>query len=97
MVLAWYVYHEGQQLWLFGQGPLVDGRAEVPLRIYAGAQFPPAFAAGQVQGEAWGTVSLRFPDADSAQVSWAPLLPDYSAGSLDLVRLTELSGHACAR
>lgn len=93
LVLAWYVYADGQQLWLFGQAPLVDGQAEVPMLAYQGADFPPAFVASEVSSSAWGTVTMRFTGPNSARADWEANTS--ASGSIDLVRLTGLVGHRC--
>ena len=39
----WYVYQDGLPIWLFGQGEMLDGIAELETFITSGAQFPPNF------------------------------------------------------
>ena len=95
VVLAWYVYLDGRQVWLFGQAALVDGIAEVPMSTYAGAQFPPDFAAEQVSSLPWGTVTIRFTGPNAARVDWVSDAPGYGNGGIDVTRLTQLVGHAC--
>ncbi|MCB1629898.1 MAG: hypothetical protein KDI48_19365, partial [Xanthomonadales bacterium] len=96
VVLAWYVYRDGQQLWLFGQAPLVDGVATVPMLSYRGAQFPPDFSAASVAASPWGTVTIDFSASDAAQVQWQSELPAFGSGALELTRLTRLVGHSCS-
>ncbi|MCB1609642.1 MAG: hypothetical protein KDI71_21985, partial [Xanthomonadales bacterium] len=96
VVLAWYVYRDGQQLWLFGQAPLVEGVATVPMLSYRGAQFPPDFAAATVAASPWGTVTINFSANDAAQVQWQSELPAFGSGALELIRLTRLVGHSCS-
>jgi hypothetical protein len=94
-LVAWYVYLDGEQVWLLGQAPIANDQALIPMMAYAGAQFPPDFVPGDVASTPWGTLSLQFTGADSAQASWTTSQPGYSDGAMDLVRLTELAGHGC--
>lgn len=93
LVLAWYVCEDSLQLWLFGQAPLVDGQAEVPLLAYQGADFPPAFVSSAVSSSAWGTVTMHFTGPNSARADWQSNAS--SSGSLELTRLTGIVGHRC--
>jgi hypothetical protein len=95
VILAWYVYQDGEQVWLFGQGPLINDSAEVAMGIFSGADFPPNFDTSTVINDPWGTVSLTFTGPNSASASWTSSVPGYADGSIELVRLTQLSGQAC--
>ena len=92
LLVSWYVYKDGQQIWLLGQAPLVDGIANITLSQFSGAQFPPSFVSGDVVSETWGDLEFRFTGPDSATATWAPVAEGFTAGSLDLERLTELEG-----
>jgi len=95
LVLVWYTYLDGEQKWILGNGPLIDGRADVEMSIFSGAEFPPDFNTDTVVEEPWGTVSFEYTGASSAIASWTTDYPGYSSGSMTLQRLTELSGHNC--
>ena len=95
IVLAWYVYLNGAQVWLLGQGPLENDSAVIPVIEYTGAGFPPAFLSEAVVADPWGTVRINFTGPTSAAVNWTTTSSDFSNGSLELVRLTTLSGHVC--
>ena len=94
LVLSWYVYLDGQQVWLFGQGPINDGAATVTLERFSGADFPPGFAADEVLSQHWGTTALQF-SSDAVTVSWDSDDPNFADGNMVMIRLTELAGHAC--
>ena len=94
LVLSWYVYLDGQQVWLFGQGPINDGAATVTLERFSGADFPPGFVADDVLRQHWGTMALQF-TADAVTVSWDSDDPAFADGDMVMIRLTELAGHAC--
>ena len=36
VLIAWYVYQDGAQVWLLGQAPIMNGQAEVPLAAKIG-------------------------------------------------------------
>ncbi len=95
-LVAWYVYIEGEQLWLLGLAPFADGAAEIPLSSYAGADFPPDFVAADATPTSWGTLFLESTGPDSATVRWEADSPGFSDGALELSRLTRLGGQACA-
>jgi hypothetical protein len=95
VIVAWYVYLDGEQVWLLGSAPFADDHADVPLQSFTGAQFPPGFLPGDVVPTDWGVLSVDFLGPDSAEASWTTTQPGYSNGSIDLVRLTGLGGHAC--
>jgi hypothetical protein len=95
VLLAWYVYQDGEQVWLLGTGPLIGDTAEVAMQIFSGADFPPDFASGDVVSPAWGTVTFEFTGNDTARASWTSSIAGYPDGNVDLIRLTQLSGHIC--
>jgi hypothetical protein len=95
MLAVWYAYLGGAQRWMLAQGPINGDTATMQVQMTLGADFPPNFVANQVQRLNWGTLSFRAIDANHAQINWTTTQPGFSNGSLDLVRLTSLSGHAC--
>jgi hypothetical protein len=94
-VATWYTYLGGRQAWLLGEGPLVDGVAELATSITSGGQFPPAFAPGQVREDTWGRLRIRTRGPDQLQIDWDSPLPGFGSGSLGLSRLTTLDGRSC--
>ncbi|MEJ8567214.1 hypothetical protein [Elongatibacter sediminis] len=97
-VVAWYVYDaDGNLLWLFGTGDIDGDSIHVTLEMFSGGAFPPAFDPAMVQTEVWGEMTLTFQDCENGQMSWTPVMAGFSAGSMALVRLTAIDGHACGR
>ncbi|MFK7955477.1 MAG: S8 family serine peptidase [Lysobacterales bacterium] len=92
VILAWYVYQNGEQVWLFGQAPLNGDTVSVPLSAFNGADFPPNFDAGAVNISDWGTLDVTFNGPDDATMSWQPTASGYTSGTLDVTRLTGLKG-----
>ena len=95
LLLAWYVYLDGEQVWMLGIAPLIDNQAEVSLQIFSGADFPPDFDSASVAGPVWGTVSIEFTGPDAASATWSSDFDGFGNGSIELVRLTRLEGHVC--
>ncbi|WP_313917977.1 hypothetical protein [Tahibacter sp.] len=98
VVTYWYTYRpDGSPLWLSGVGSAADGVVRVDLYEGggSGAQFPFNFVADAVTQTRWGSATLRFTSNNTLDVSYAPALSGYAAGSASLVRLTELAGRAC--
>ena len=95
LLLVWYVYLDGEQKWMLGIAPLVDGQASVDMSIFSGADFPPDFDPDTVAEEPWGTVLFKYTGASTATASWTTVYPGYTNGSMNLERLTTLSGNQC--
>jgi len=95
LLAIWYVYQDGAQRWLVGQGPVVGDSATMDLVSTRGATFPPAFNPAQVVREAWGTLRFTAIDGDRARIEWNSVAPGYGAGSMELRRLSSLYGNAC--
>lgn len=84
---AWYTYADGQPLWLFGAAAADGDRVRMTLYSAAGADFPPRFAAEEVQIEAFGELELRFSSASVGQATWTTTRPGFASGSMPLQRL----------
>lgn len=95
LAVVWYVYLDGEQRFLIGAGPINGASASVPLSITDGADFPPAFAAGDVRTQAWGTLQFTALGPDSARITWSSPFAGFNEGSLPLSRLTSLRGRGC--
>ncbi len=92
VILAWYVYQDGEQVWLFGQAPMSGDTVTVALSAFSGADFPPNFDPSTVNISDWGSLEVSFSGPDTATMSWQPTAQGYTSGSLDLQRLTGLKG-----
>ncbi|HEX7917474.1 hypothetical protein [Rudaea sp.] len=96
MLAFWYVYdNAGNNLWLVGQGSYVGDTATLQVQTGSGGMFPPNFDKTRIVRSNWGTLTLKFSDCNNATAQWNPVIPAYSSGSMDLVRLTGISGLAC--
>jgi hypothetical protein len=96
IVVTWYTYDLGRQMWLAGSAPLEDGAefVEVPMEVFSGTDFGDAFATGEVRRDDWGTLVFSFPDCATANVEYDSEL-DFGQGAISLIRLTNLVGVTC--
>lgn len=96
VLAAWYVYLDGDQVWLLGQGPLSGDVAELQIiEHFSGTDFPPNFEPQEVIRRDFGTLTIAFTGPDSADISWDTVLPEFTDGSMAVQRLTQLKGRAC--
>lgn len=96
MVVYWYDYFEGKQIWMNGAASFNWGASEVtvPLQITSGAQFGAAFAPNQVASNtAWGRVAVRFTGCDRGQFRFES---SYGNGEYSLTRITVPNGSRCS-
>jgi hypothetical protein len=94
-LINWFTYIDGKQIWLTGLGEMEGDTLTAELSSYSEGQFPPLFDPLSVRTNPWGLISMVFNDNDHAEVSWAPVDDRFSAGSLNVERLTQLLGHEC--
>lgn len=96
-VVYFYGYENGEQLWLIGSGPGIDGNtASVEVIRTRGADWGDAFDPGDVTLDVVGTMSFEFEDCDSGTVEFTPGATSLTAFSTDIVRLTNISGRDCS-
>lgn len=72
MVVYWFTYQDGEQLWLVGAAPfdLDQSAVEVPVEVTRGAGFGDDFDPADVSSEAWGTLTLDFFGCNSLSLSY---------------------------
>lgn len=95
MVIYWYDYFEGEQVWMTGSVGFDWGASslQVPMLITRGGQFGDAFDPAQVQlTEDWGTLTVRFTGCRSAEFSYESA---FGSGSMSLQRITQPLGSRC--
>lgn len=95
MVLTWFTYINGQQLWLVAQGDITEGKAILTARSGQGGNFPPNFDANDVEFDIWGEITFELIDDTNAHISWSPLSSDFSAGELNVSKLTFIDRFQC--
>lgn len=90
VVVSWYVYDQGQPLWLSGAGVLDGNTANLNLAITSGPEFGSAHDPAAMQTALWGSLDLTMTGKNTLQVNWDGSLQGFSEGSMELVRLTTL-------
>jgi uncharacterized protein (DUF1800 family) len=95
LLAIWYAYLNGEQRWMTATGPIQGDTATLTANITSGGDFPPDFNPASVQLLPWGTMSFRAIDANNAAWSWNSNVAGFGSGSLNLTRLTSLSGSDC--
>jgi hypothetical protein len=95
-VVYFYGYENGEQLWLIGAGPGIEGNtATVDVIRTSGTGWGSDFNKDDVVREVVGSMSFEFSDCDSASVEFTPGDTSLSAFSTDIVRLTNIAGRDC--
>lgn len=97
LIVYWYDFSGGQQLWLTGTANFEYGDSEVTVDLLgvpvlpetAGFQNPPPLADFQVRG----TVTVRFDNCRSGRFAYN--LPDFGSGELTLTRLSIPDRRSC--
>ena len=84
--LTWYLYVDGQPLFLQGVGPAVGNVVDVPVYSTRSTGFP--VGSGGVTNASWGRLKMTFANNDTASIEWTPTAFGFSAGSMNLRRLT---------
>ena len=95
LLAIWYAYLNGEQRWMTALGPIQGNSATLTASITSGADFPPAFNPAEVISVPWGTMTFTGVDADHASWTWTSTQPGFGSGSLNLTRLSALSGSDC--
>ncbi len=88
--LAWYVYHNGEPMWVTGAGPVDGDSATIPLYITSGAEFGSGFNSADVLVEAWGSMTLTMTGQNTMVMDWDGSDYGFSTGSMTLSRLSNL-------
>jgi hypothetical protein len=99
MVLAWYAFFEGRQVWILAVGNVVpDGEGQTAVMtawIYEGNGFPPDYNPDLTNEIVWGEIRMYFIGCDEAVIEWDSIIEGFGSGSLEVQRLTTISGTTC--
>jgi len=88
LLVAWYVYYQGQPMWLIGVGPVTGDRASIPMTVTRGTGFGPEFDGQNVINTDWGTLELVFTGDDALDLRWQS---DYLAGETGTLAMSHLT------
>lgn len=95
MVLTWYTYHEGEQIWLSAIGSITGYQAELQAITVDGAQFPPHFNPDEAEFSLWGDISFQLLTDDKAKISWESVVDGFESGEIIVERLTHIDRYRC--
>jgi hypothetical protein len=96
VTVFWYTFDaSGRQAWFGGVGLAQGNRVELDVTQPLGGRFPPNFDPSAIQRVAWGHLVLTFDDCNNGRVDYTTGLPDFSSGTMRLVRVTQLAGTTC--
>ncbi len=84
--LTWYLYVDGQPLFLQGVGPASGNVLDIPVYSTRSTAFPVGPGGGTNSN--WGRLRMTFAGNDTASVQWIPTAFGFSGGSMTLRRLT---------
>ncbi len=95
MVVTWYDFFEGKQIWMIGTAPFAWGATsvEVPMQISTGAQFGAAFSPSQITANPnWGRLTIRFTGCSAGTFTYTSV---YGNGSIPATSLTLPTNESC--
>lgn len=99
VLIAWYAFLNGQQVWILAVGPVTEEGykhfAVMDALIFTGGDFPPFFDSATIVQEAWGTITLQFNGCNAADLSWTTSSAGFTSGQLSLERLTFILDSVC--
>ena len=96
MILTWFTYHQGKQYWIVAVGEVHGDTAILDATVSNGSSFPPDFNADDITRNDWGSITFQKIDDDNAVISWNPVLDGFNSASINVSRITQLSGHECS-
>ena len=87
-IFTCYIYQDGGQAWLIGNGILQDGRIEIgQMSITDGTDFGPDFNRDDVNVRNWGSAIVELLDCNNMRVSLNPVITGFEAIDLYLTKL----------
>lgn len=95
VLVSWYDFYQGKQIWLVGLAPFSWGATsvEIPVQISEGGQFGSAYQAAQVTSNpSWGRLTVRFAGCDAGSFSYTSI---YGNGSIPVRSLTLPTNESC--
>ena len=88
VLITWYVFYQGQPMWLIGVADVDRDRVNVPMTVTRGTGFGSEFNGQDVINNDWGTVELVFASDSELSVRWQSNWVDGEAGALSMSHLS---------
>lgn len=95
LLVYWFHYLNGQQVWLYGRGSIDGDSATVPMYVTSGGQFGPGFDASQVDQQRVGTLTVNGMSCDDAEVSFESTSGDFPGIDFPIQRLSKIKNLSC--
>lgn len=95
MIMSWYDFHEGKQIWMYGLKAFSwgDSTVEIPLQISTGGMFGGAFNPNQITANPnWGKVTVQFTGCDAGNFTYTSI---YGNGTFPVRSLTLPTDKGC--
>ncbi|AVP97702.1 hypothetical protein C7S18_11050 [Ahniella affigens] len=97
MLAYWYTYDAaGRPSWVVANGTVQGDRATLNAFTAEGGAPGSNFDPGNVRLTNWGTLNIQFSDCNNGVVSYQPVVPGLSAGTVNISRLTILHNTTCS-
>jgi photosystem II stability/assembly factor-like uncharacterized protein len=94
LLAAWFVYLDGEPIWLIGLGDVVGNRAEINMEITSNTGFPVNdFNSNEIEHTPWGQLTFEFDSDHTAQLIWSSELPGFNNGSMSIERFTQIANN----
>ena len=90
VLASWFVFAEGQPIWLIGTGPIEDNQTIINMTITEGPEFGAAYNPTDLILSTWGTLTLNLTDINTLQLDWDGSDFGFSAGNLTMQRLSAI-------
>ncbi|MDR3385729.1 MAG: leucine-rich repeat domain-containing protein [Rudaea sp.] len=91
IVLTWFVFSNGQPVWLQGVGVPKAGAGSAAntvvvqmdqVHILHGVSFP--LGEARASGNVWGSIALTFTDANTGTMKWTSTYPGFNSGAMPI-------------
>jgi poly(3-hydroxybutyrate) depolymerase len=93
LLLYWFVYLDGRQVWLSGLGDINNDQASMSLDIVSAGRFPPRFDPAETRVESWGELTVILQGRDQLVITWSSDFPGFNDGILEMTRLTRVGSN----
>ena len=99
VVLTWYAFLNGQQVWILAVGDVIikDDQfvAVMTAWIYEGNDFPPDYDDAQTLEIVWGEIIFQFIGCDGAILIWSSIIEGFGEGEIEFERRTTIADTVC--
>jgi len=95
VLVYWFNYIDGEQIFMIGVGRAEDGHVEMPLTITSGPDFGPGYDVGDLVYDPTGVLTLDFTDCDKGNASFEADFAGLSDFTFDIKRLTNIKNLPC--